>query len=110
MSTRIKPNMWIDEMSGMTCNKDNNGPIFLTMSASGRIYVSHIHSDRTAPATAGELAQRERFKEVVTATNAVMQDVEQLAAYVPKFKAQRKYPTLRGFIFAEKMAEAMAGA
>ncbi len=108
MSTRIKPNMWIDEMSGMTCNKDNNGPIFRTMSASGRIYVSHIHSDRTAPATAGELAQRERFKTVAAAVKAVMEDVEQLAAYVPKFKAQRKYPTLRGFIFAEKMAEAMA--
>ncbi len=105
MSTRIKPNMWIDQMSGKTCNKTNDGPIFRTMSASGRIYVSHIHSERTAPFTAGEIAQQEKFKAAVAATNAIMADVEQLAAYVPQFKAQKKYPTLRGFIFADQMAK-----
>ncbi len=97
--------MWIDQMSGKTCNKDNDGPIFRTMSASGRIYVSHIHTERTAPFTAGEIAQQEKFKAAVAATNAIMADPVQIAEHVAAFKAQRKYPTLRGYIFAQEMAK-----
>ncbi len=105
MSTRIKPNMWIDQMSGKTCNKTNDGPIFRTMSASGRIYVSHIHSERTAPFTEGEVVQQERFKAATAATKAAMEDPVQLAAYSAAFKNQHKYFTLRGYIFAQEMAK-----
>ncbi len=95
--------MWIEQISGKTCNKTNDGPIFRTMSASGRIYVSHIHTERTAPFTEGEIAQQEKFKSVVAATNAIMQNPEQLATYVAAFKKQKKYFTLRGYIFAQEM-------
>ncbi len=97
--------MWIEKMSGKTCNKTNDGPIFRTMSASGNIYVSHIHTERTAPFTAGELAQQDKFKNATTATLAAMADPVQLAAYSAEFKNQKKYSTLRGYIFAQEMAK-----
>ncbi len=97
--------MWIDKMQGMTCNKDQNGPIFKTMTASGRVYVSHVHSPRTSPASANELAQRQKFTAAVAATQAVMADPVQIATYVAAFKNQHKYFTLRGFVFAQEMAK-----
>ena len=65
-----------------------------------------VHGDRVAPATAEELAQREKFKTVRQAALARSQDLSRVAADTAAFKAARaagdKHTTLMGWIFAEE--------
>ncbi len=88
---------------GRGCKQHKNGRIFVKR-ANGTTYYYHLHNPSTSQ-TAAQIAQREKFKAASAATLAVMADVEQLAAYVPEFRKQRKYSTLRGFIFADQMAK-----
>ncbi len=50
-------------------------------------------------------AKQEKFARVVTATRARLADETQKAADLQAFKAQRKYPTLYGFVFADEYAK-----
>ncbi len=70
--------------------------------ANGTVYYYHVLNPSTKPPTAAQTATRERFKEALAATNAVMADVEQIATYAALFRKQKKYTELRGFIFAQE--------
>ena len=48
---------------------------------------------------------REKFKTVRAQVDAIMADPEQRAAYNTKYKAQKKYLSLRGYIFAQEFAK-----
>jgi hypothetical protein len=50
-------------------------------------------------------AVREAFKAAQTQTSAILADPEQRATYEAKFKAQKKYLSLRGYIFAQVFAK-----
>ncbi len=95
----------IDNVSGKFCKQDPNGAIFAHRKDTNTCYVYHRHNESTAPATAGQIAVRTRFAAAVAATNAAMEDPEQIAAYATAFKNQTKYKTLRGFIFAKEYAK-----
>ena len=45
---------------------------------------------------------REKFKTVRAQVDAIMADPEQKASYNAKYKAQKKYLSLRGYIFAQE--------
>ncbi len=68
----------------------------------GTVYYYHILNPSTKPPTAAQTATRVRFKEALAATNAVMADVEKIAAYTALFRKQKKYTELRGFVFAQE--------
>ncbi len=94
----------IARIQGKVCRKDEDGITYMTRSDTGTKFVQHRHATVYNP-TAAQVAANEKFKQTIAAVNAVMTDLEQLATYVTPFKAQRKYKTLRGFIFAQKYAE-----
>ncbi len=48
---------------------------------------------------------REKFKTVRAQVDAIMADPEQKASYNAKYKAQKKYLSLRGYIFAQEFAK-----
>ena len=50
-------------------------------------------------------AVREAFKAAQMQTSTILADPEQRATYEAKFKAQKKYLTLRGYIFAQVYAK-----
>ncbi len=97
--------MWIEGMSGKIDGKNQAGPLFRTMSASGLVYVSRSNKPRTKPYTESELARQERFAQAAAATKEVMTTPERLKAYKKTFAKQKKYSTLRGFVFAQEMAK-----
>ena len=57
---------------------------------------SHPYSD-----SAMQSAVRTAFRNAVTQLNTIWQDPAQKAVYVQGFKNQTRYPTLRGYIFAQ---------
>ncbi|MBO5816865.1 MAG: hypothetical protein J6R26_02825 [Paludibacteraceae bacterium] len=48
-----------------------------------------------------QVAVRNAFKSTYEQVATILADPEQKATYVEKFKAQKKYVTLRGYIFAQ---------
>ncbi len=94
----------IARIKGKVCRKDPNGITYMTRTDTGTTFVQHRHAVAYNP-TAAQVACNEKFKAATAATLAVMADVEQLSAMAPAFKAQRKYKTLRGFIFAQEYAK-----
>ncbi len=88
---------------GRGCKQHKNGRIFVKR-ANGTTYYYHLHNPCKTQ-TAAQKAQVEKFKQATAATLAAMADVEQIAAYAQEFKKQRKYSTLRGFIFAQEHAK-----
>ncbi len=92
----------IDNVSGKFCKQDPNGAIFAHRSDTNCKYVYHRHKPFVDDPTPGQQATRARFANASAATDAAMTDSEQLQAYSTAFKAQDKYKTLRGFIFAQE--------
>ena len=48
-----------------------------------------------------QIAVRNAFKTTQAQVSTILADAEQRATYEAKFKAQKKYLTLRGYIFAQ---------
>ncbi len=94
----------ISRIQGKVCRKDPNGITYMTRCDSGTRYVQHRHYIPQTP-TENQLAAQEKFKAAWAAVAAIMQDPEQIAANIAAFKAQKKYPTLRGFLFAQEYAK-----
>ena len=68
-------------------------------------YTSQICNPRTKPFTAAELARQNKFKQAAAATKTLLADATQRAEAETAFKAQSKYQTLYGFVFAEQYAQ-----
>ncbi len=94
----------IARIQGKVCRKDPNGITYMTRCDSGTNFVQHRHYIPQDP-TAAQLAAQTKFTAACAAVNAVMSDPVQLATYRAAFKAQKKYPTLRGYIFAQEYAK-----
>lgn len=65
----------------------------------GQTYVFHKASPRTTPATPAERTIRDKFKAVTQQTTEVMHTTHLRAKYAAAWRKQKKYSTLRGFIF-----------
>ena len=72
--------------------------------ASKRKYTS-VHGERKTPVSAAETAARIKFATCVTNTRTRMKDPVQLALDQAAFAAQKKYPTLYGYVFSQEWAK-----
>ena len=67
------------------------------------LYTGKICNPRTKPFSEQELARQTKFRQAITAVNALT--AEQKTAYATAFKNQSKYGTLRGYMFAQEYAK-----
>lgn len=93
----------IAHISGKICR--HSEVIFAHRKASGKNYTTKICNPRTSAPSALESQMRNKFSQATAATLLAMQDAQQLRAYTTAFKAQKKYTTLRGYIFAQEYAK-----
>ncbi len=91
----------IARIQGKVCKKDPNGLTYMQRSDSGTSFVQHRHATEYTP-TPGQQAANARFANAHAAVASVMTDASQLQQYSTAWKAQKKYATLRGFIFAQE--------
>ena len=91
---KIKPMELLSRLSGKVCGHSNT----YFAERNGTQYTGTICNPYTGEPTANQLAVRARFTATVEAINALTE--EQLAEYENNFKKQKKYRTLRGYIFA----------
>lgn len=59
------------------------------------------HPVTNNPPTEEQKAVQEKFKTVQTKVKTILADPAQRAQYLAEWKAQRKYTTLRGYVFAK---------
>ncbi len=57
------------------------------------------------PPTAAQQQAQEKFSTLVAAVNTALADAEQKAAFKAAWKKQKKYKTLRGYVFHVKNKE-----
>ena len=69
----------------------------------GTNYTGKICNPYTGAPSAEQIAKREKFAQARAAMAALTP--EQIAAYKIAFKAQRKYKSLQGYIFAQEYAK-----
>jgi len=96
---KFKPIDLIKSLSGKLCSHSD-----IYFQKRGRtLCTGKICNPRTKPFTEDELARQDKFKRARAALAALTQ--EQIAAYKTAFKAQSKYATLQGYIFAQEYAK-----
>ncbi len=69
----------------------------------GTLYTGKICNLRTKPFSEQELARQEKFRQTAAAVKALTE--EQVTAYETAFKNQKKYGSLRGYMFAQEYAK-----
>ena len=92
---KIKPMELISKMSGKLCNHSD---IYFA-ERNGTQYTGKICNPYTGEPTEKQLAIRNKFAETIETIQALSE--EQRAEYEAAFKRQKKYKTLRGYIFAQ---------
>ena len=101
--SKIKPIAIIDTMSGKVC--EHSDMYFRTNKQTGDVFTGKLCNPSTAAPTEAQIKAKERFAKVAEAVRAIMADPEQRATYEAKYKAQKKYLSLRGYIFAQEYAK-----
>ena len=71
----------------------------------GNKFTSQICHPRNKPFTAEELARQTKFKTAALSARTILADQTQRAAAEAEFKAQNKYNTLYGYVFAQEYAK-----
>ena len=93
--SKIKPMELLSRLSGKVCGHSN---VYFA-ERNGTQYTGTICNPYTGEPTAKQIAVREAFTATIEAMNALTED--QKEAYEEAFKKQKKYRTLRGYIFAQ---------
>ena len=91
----IKPMELLTALSGKVCGHSNK--YFAVRN--GTQYTGTICNPYTGEPTEKQLAIRNKFAETIETIQALSE--EQRAEYEAAFKRQKKYKTLRGYIFAQ---------
>ncbi len=102
---RVVFNALVDSVHGKLCNEER-APIFAQRKDTGAKYVYHVDRPYTGPLSDAQEAQQARFKQAATETKNIMNSLELVAPYKESFLKQKKYGTLRGYIFAQAMKNA----
>lgn len=92
----IKPMELLSRLSGKVCGHSNT----YFAERNGTQYTGTICNPYTGEPTDKQIAVREKFADTIEAINALTE--EQKTAYEKAFKNQKKYRTLRGYIFAQE--------
>ena len=91
---KFKPMEILSRLSGKVCGHSNT----YFAERNGTQYTGTICNPYTGEPTDKQIAVREKFADTIEAINALTE--EQKTAYEKAFKNQKKYRTLRGYIFA----------
>ena len=93
--SKIKPRELISELSGKLCGHSNK---YFAVRY-GTQYTGTICNPYTGEPTEKQIAVRQKFADTYAAMAALTE--EQREAYQEAFKKQKKYRSLRGYIFAQ---------
>ena len=93
---KIKPMELLSRLSGKVCGHSNT----YFAERNGTQYTGTICNPYKGEATEKQLAVRENFTAAIEAMKNLTP--EQTEAYKEAFKKQKKYRTLRGYIFAQE--------
>ena len=91
----IKPMELLTSLSGKVCGHSNK--YFAVRN--GTQYTGTICNPYTGEPTEKQIAVRQKFREIYEAMAQLTE--EQKEAYKEAFRKQKKYKTLRGYIFAQ---------
>ena len=92
--SKIKPMILVEKLSGKVCSHSNT----YFAERNGTQYTGTICNPYTGEPTDKQIAVREKFADTIEAINTLTE--EQKTAYEKAFKNQKKYRSLRGYIFA----------
>ena len=93
--SKIKPMELLSRLSGKVCGHSNT----YFAERNGTQYTGTICNPYTGEPTEKQVAVRQRFADTYAAMANLTED--QKEAYAEAFKKQKKYRTLRGYIFAQ---------
>ena len=93
--SKIKPMELFSRLSGKVCSHSN---VYFA-ERNGTQYTGTICNPYTGEPTEKQVAVRQRFADTYAAMANLTED--QKEAYAEAFKKQKKYRTLRGYIFAQ---------
>ena len=96
---KIKPMELISKMSGKLCSHSD---IYFA-ERNGTQYTGKICNPYTGEPTENQVAVRQKFADTIEAMNQLT--AEQKDAYREAFRKQKKYRSLRGYIFAMEYAK-----
>lgn len=94
--SKVKPMILVDRLSGKVCGHSNT--YFAVRN--GTQYTGTICNPYTGEPTDKQIAVRQKFADTYAAMAALTE--EQRDAYKEAFKKQKKYRSLRGYIFAQE--------
>lgn len=69
------------------------------------IGVALKHPATNQPPTEGQQAAQQKMKTVQAKVSTILSDASQRAQYLLKWKNQKKYKTLQGYVFAQEYAK-----
>lgn len=93
--SKIKPMILVEKLSGKVCGHSNT----YFAERNGTQYTGTICNPYMGEPTEKQIAVRQKFADTYTAMAALTE--EQKAEYETAFRKQKKYKTLRGYIFAQ---------
>ena len=93
---KIKPMELLSRLSGKVCGHSNT----YFAERNGTQYTGTICNPYTGEPTDKQISIRTKFQTVIA--NMAALSTEEIEAYRQAFKKQKKYPTLRGYIFAQE--------
>ena len=93
---KLKPMILIERLSGKVCGHSNT----YFAERNGTQYTGTICNPFTGEPTEAQIAVRANFAATIEAMNVLTP--EQIADYETAFRKQKKYRSLRGYIFAQE--------
>ena len=93
--------MFLLRWSSRIAARSANTPMFAKKG--NTLYTGKICNPRTKPFSEQELARQTKFRQASAAVKALTE--EQKSAYATAFKNQKKYGSLRGYMFAQEYAK-----
>ena len=96
---KIKPMELIAQMSGKVCSHSDTCFVM----KNGSQFTGKICNPYTGDPTEAQMVARNKFKQTQESIKALSE--EQMMQYRTAFKKQKKYKTLRGYVFAQMYNE-----
>ena len=99
--SKIKPMGLVESMSGKICGHSD----MYFFRKNGKVFSGKICNPSTKDPSANQLTAQNKFKTARTNAKTALADPTQRAAYETAFKAQKKYYSLYGYVFAQEYAK-----
>ena len=93
---KVKPMILVDKLSGKVCGHSNT----YFAERNGTLYTGTICNPFKGEPTENQIAVRQKFADTYAAMANLTE--EQKEAYKEAFRKQKKYRSIRGYIFAQE--------